>query len=93
MDYKACMEVYGLWKGNFMKNKMYLVKSVFWSLAWMYTSVICVRAMFVLMEIQDFSTISFAIFIFITNFFYMKNCTRNINTYTFNEIVEENKND
>lgn len=89
MDYASRLEVYRLWEGDFMKNKMYLAKTVFCSLAWMYASAICMNAMRVLMEIQDFSTISFAVFIFIANFFCIKNCTKNINTYTFNKLLEE----
>lgn len=72
-----------------MKNKMYLAKTVFWSLAWMYASTICISATYILMGTQNFSTISFAVFIFITNFFCMKNCTRNISTYNFNKFSEK----
>lgn len=74
-----------------MKNKMYLAKTVFWSLAWMYASAICINVMRLLMEIQDFSIISFAVFIFITNIFCMKNCVKNISTYNFNKLSEEKR--
>lgn len=89
MDYKACMEVCGLRKGDCMKNKAYIVKSALWLLSFMYTCGVCTTAIQLFIIKFDFFTISFAVFGFISCFFCMKNSATNITKYVRNKLKED----
>lgn len=89
MDHTSCLEVYGLWKGDCMKNKAFLVKSALWLLSFMYTCSICISAVYLFKRDLDFSTISFLTFSFVACFFCMRNSAKNISEYTWNKLKEK----
>lgn len=93
MDNKACLEVCGLWKGAIMKNKKYIAKSIMWFLLWLYILSIQKDAIMISKITKDFEVICFSIFVAIMNFLSVYYCLKNINTYLWEKIMEDNKND
>lgn len=93
MDNKACLEVYGLRKGDYMKNKKYIAKSILWFLLWLYVNNLQRDAVQILKITKDFEIICFSIFVAIMNFLSIYYCLKNINAYLLEKIMEDNKND
>lgn len=93
MDHKECMEVCGLRKGDCMKNKKHIAKSILWFLLWLYVNNLQRDAVQILKTTKDFEIICFSIFVAIMNFLSIYYCLKNINEYLFKKIMEDNKND
>lgn len=76
-----------------MKNKKYIAKSIMWFLLWLYILSIKKDAIMISKITKDFEVICFSIFVAIMNFLSVYYCLKNINTYLWEKIMEDNKND
>lgn len=76
-----------------MKNKKYIAKSIMWFLLWLYILSIQKDAIMISKITKDFEVICFSIFVAIMNFLSVYYCLKNINTYLWEKIMEDNKND
>lgn len=76
-----------------MKNKKYIIKSIIGFLLWLYISSIQKDVIIISKITKDFEIICFSIFVAIMNFLSIYYCSKNINTYLWEKIVEDNKND
>ncbi len=73
-----------------MKNKKYIAKSILWFLLWLYVNNLQRDAVQILKITKDFDIAFFVIFVASINFFSICSCLKNINTYFWEKIMEEN---
>ena len=93
MDYASCLEVLGLWEGDFMKNKIYIAKSLIWFFLWLYTLSIQRDVVIIFKIAKNFEIICFLLFITTMNFISIYSCLKNINEYLLERIIKEDEND
>ena len=89
MDYASCLGVYGLWEGDFMKNKIYIAKSIMWFSLWFYIDTIQRDAIIIAKITKDLESVCFLLFVATMNFISIYSCLKNINAYLCEKIKED----
>lgn len=86
----TCGSVWIVERRNHEKN---IAKSILWFLLWLYVSNLQRDVVQILKITKDFDIVCFVIFVASINFLSIFSCLKNVNTYFWEKIMEDNEDD